>query len=312
MSNLPKIAASVLPSLKELASFYFRLSREDGSHPVEPIKLNLDGSIYGYIHPNESKWLLINGHVSFLREDGVISTTFDEISMSDGKLLMVGTFLLNGKGNIRHKLEQIEYDWDSRDRPAALTRLHLALQANKYHWDIGDHTYGVPKVLEPAMAKLSIGKFCSIAGEVVIILGNHRTNTATTYPFKALRKYWPGIRTERIEDHITNGDVEIGNDVWIGYRAVIMSGVKIGSGAIIAANSVVNKDVPPYAIVGGTPAKIIRYRHADEQIKALLKITWWDWSDEVIDSRLPILLSDINVFISIFGNTNKQKEDLNG
>ena len=218
----------------------------------------------------------------------------------DGKLILTGSFLLKPQLAITHKLQQIDFSWESRERIGNLTRDLLKEDVKKYQWEIGDHTYGHINILEPRMAKLRIGKFCSIASGVSIILGNHRTDTVTTYPFSTLRSRWPGIRRNYIEDHTTKGDVTIGNDVWIGRSATILSGVTIGDGAVIAANSLVNKDVEPYSIVGGTPAKHIKFRHSTDVISELLRIKWWEWDDETIDSRLPELLSDSETFIKAF------------
>ena len=122
-----------------------------------------------------------------------------------------------------------------------------------------------------------IGKFCSIANEVCIGLGNHPiTNFSTATLFY---KKYNKLKVEFVEkdsDFIEYKNIEIGHDVWIGIRSIILDGVKIGHGAIVAANSVVSKDVPPYAIVGGVPAKIIRYRFSEEKISQLLESNWWN------------------------------------
>ena len=125
-------------------------------------------------------------------------------------------------------------------------------------------------------AALSIGKFTAIADDVTIFLGgNHHIEWITTYPFGLLHQnYFDGEDiTNQTE---TKGNVTIGNDVWIGSHTIIMSGVTIGDGAIIAAYSVVTKDVEPYSIVGGNPAKFIRYRFDEDIRTALLKLRWWD------------------------------------
>lgn len=287
-------------NLDQLCLIPFRMSRVDGSHKVEPIKLMKDGSIYGHSSSNEFSWEIIEGNLAFLSKDGRVSTLFDDCSILDNKLIMSGDFLLRPQLAIRHKLQQIDFSWENRERPEMLTKKLLKDGAFKYGWEIGDHTYGNISVLEPRMAKIKIGKFCSIAGGVTIILGNHKTDTVTTYPFSTLKKHWPGARRFSIEDHFSNGDVNIGNDVWIGRGVTIMSGVKIGDGAVIAANSLVNKDVEPYSIVGGTPAKKIRLRHPENIVKELLQIKWWEWSDELIDSRLPDMLSNVENFIKLY------------
>ncbi len=139
-------------------------------------------------------------------------------------------------------------------------------------------------------ATVTVGKYCSISSGVVALTGGeHRVDWVTTYPFNVL---WPKV-AGHIQGHPkTKGDVIIGNDVWIGMDAFILSGVKIGDGAVIGAKSVVAKDVPPYAIVGGNPAKIIRYRFDPETIEKLIAIAWWDWPDEKIRLNMELLLSN--------------------
>jgi acetyltransferase-like isoleucine patch superfamily enzyme len=131
-------------------------------------------------------------------------------------------------------------------------------------------------------ASLTIGSFCSIAPSVQIFLGgNHRIDWITTFPFGHI--YTEELGGKNIKGHpATNGDVIIGDDVWIGYGATIMSGVTIGTGAVVAANANVVKDVLPYAIVGGNPAKVIRKRFDEETVALLLELQWWNLSIDVI------------------------------
>ena len=141
--------------------------------------------------------------------------------------------------------------------------------------------------------KLIIGKFCAIASDVKFIMNgaNHKMKAFTTYPFGIFRNGWEAGVSE-LKDLPYKGDTVIGNDVWIGYDSILMPGVKVGDGSIIAAKSLVTKDVPPYTIVGGNPAKAIRKRFSDEVIECLLKIKWWDWSVERITENIPVLCSD--------------------
>lgn len=135
--------------------------------------------------------------------------------------------------------------------------------------------------------KLVIGKFCSIAcgAKFIFNAANHTLKSLSTYPFPIFDEEWDS--TMKVTEAWDNkGDIVIGNDVWIGYEAVIMSGVHIGDGAIIGTRALVTKDVPPYAIVGGVPAKVIRKRFEDSVIEDLLKIKWWDWSTEKISKKL--------------------------
>lgn len=160
------------------------------------------------------------------------------------------------------------------------------------NYEIGDHTYGKPGVYDWSEGtKLIIGKYTAIASEVTIILGgNHRTEWASTYPFPAIAAKWP--QAALIEGHPwSKGNVTIGNDVWVGNDVTILSGVTIGDGAVVAACAVVAKDVPPYTIVGGNPAKPIKQRFTDKQIKGLLELKWWNWPDEKVGKYVHLLCS---------------------
>lgn len=140
--------------------------------------------------------------------------------------------------------------------------------------------------------KLIIGKFCAIAKGVEFIMNgaNHRMASATTYPFNIFGNGWEKA-TPALSDLPLKWDTVVGNDVWIGQNVTVLPGVHIGDGAIVGANSVVSKDVPPYHIVGGNPAKIIRKRFDDETVSFLLQLKWWDWNAEKIFSNLEILCS---------------------
>lgn len=139
--------------------------------------------------------------------------------------------------------------------------------------------------------RLVIGKFCAIASGTTFIMGpaNHRISSVTTYPFNVFGGAWE----ENTPDHLSQlpfkGDIVIGNDVWIGRESVIMPGVKIGDGAIIGAYSVVAKDIPPYTVAGGNPAKVIKKRFDDELTDVLLKLKWWDFEAEKLVDFLPLL-----------------------
>lgn len=137
--------------------------------------------------------------------------------------------------------------------------------------------------------RLTIGKFCSLACGVRFLFtsANHTLHSLSTYPFPIFFEEW-GLDPRNIRTAWDNrGDIVVGNDVWIGYEAVILSGVTIGDGAIIGARAVVTHDVPPYTIVGGVPAKPIRRRFDDETVARLLALRWWDWPEEKIARHLP-------------------------
>jgi acetyltransferase-like isoleucine patch superfamily enzyme len=167
--------------------------------------------------------------------------------------------------------------------------------------NIGVHTYGLNRKSLIGLddsCTLKIGKFCSFAPEVRIFLrSDHPTNLPTTFPLKTLllqNSPWPN------QDAISKGDVSIGNDVWVGARSMIMSGVNISDGAIIAAGSVVTKNIGPYEIVAGVPAKRIKSRFTKKQIEAMLRIKWWDWSDEKIKQETVLFYSKTSDFIKRF------------
>ncbi len=149
-------------------------------------------------------------------------------------------------------------------------------------FEIGDYTYGKPLVYWwGGSTKLKIGKYCSLApGSTFVVGGEHSTRHITTYPFISFSGKRPDTG---------KGNVVIGNDVWIGLNALVLSGVTIGDGAVIGAGCVVTKDVAPYAIVAGNPARLIRYRFSPETIESLLKIKWWDWPHEKVMASMDIL-----------------------
>ena len=164
----------------------------------------------------------------------------------------------------------------------------------------GKYTYGSPTLLWiNENANLVVGNFCSIAGNVNIYLGgNHRTDWVTTYPFGHIHQNKFNMFSGQGHP-TTTGDVIIGNDVWIGNNVTIMSGVTIGDGAVIACNSHVVKNIEPYSLVGGNPAKLIKYRFTQEQIQKLLEIKWWYWDDEKINTFTPLLCNNnIDDFIN--------------
>ena len=167
---------------------------------------------------------------------------------------------------------------------------------------VGDYTYfddrryGADKFEENnvlynydfSKVKLVIGKFCAIAAETRFIMtGDHKLDAVSTFPFPIFGHGWESAFN--VYDLPVKGDIIVGSDVWFGYDSLIMNGVTIGNGAVIAARSVVVKDVPAYSIVAGTPAKVVKMRFDDQTIERLQKLAWWDWSIEKISKHLKLI-----------------------
>lgn len=162
---------------------------------------------------------------------------------------------------------------------------------------IGIGTYGVTSktvLLFKEGDRVTIGSYCSIAtGVKILASGEHNYQAVSTFPFKAKLQ---NLGDEY--DTISRGAVYIGNDVWLGTNCIILSGVSIGDGAVVAAGSIVTSDVSPYAIVGGFPAKTIKFRFSEDKIADLLKIKWWEWDGEFLMSNIDDLYLDVDLFIS--------------
>ena len=169
------------------------------------------------------------------------------------------------------------------------------------NYTIGKNNYGVPNVKNPHEdATLTIGSYCSIAPNVKIFMGGmHRTDWITTYPLPAFFK-----QTQHIENYApTKGNVTIGSDVWLCADCTILSGVNIGHGAVVANGAIVTKDVAPYSIVGGNPAKHIRWRFDEKTRQALLESAWWNWPENELLNVVDLLCSDdINGFLDYAKN----------
>lgn len=148
-----------------------------------------------------------------------------------------------------------------------------------YHYDfVGD--------------RLEIGKFCALATGTTFIMNgaNHRMDGPSTFPFPIFGGAWTKHK-DLLADLPSHGDTLVGNDVWFGYKSLIMPGIKIGHGAIIASAAVVTKDVPPYAVIGGNPAQILKYRFEGDIIERLLTVAWWDWPIEHITQHVRTIMT---------------------
>lgn len=171
--------------------------------------------------------------------------------------------------------------------------------------EVGKHTYGATGIqidhYKGSESKVIIGSYCSISKNVRIITGGiHPTDWVSLFPFRIT---WGLEGAFKDGTPATKGPVKIENDVWIGTGVTILSGLTIGSGAVILAGAVVTKNVPPYSIAGGVPAKIISTRFSNEQISKLLSICWWEWPEEKIKEAIPLMSSNkINEFINKYSN----------
>lgn len=167
---------------------------------------------------------------------------------------------------------------------------------------MGEGSYGDPVVVyhEGDTAKITIGKYCSIASGVSFMPGgNHRIDWVSTYPFRIRF----GLEGALADGHpATKGDIVVGNDVWIGNDALILSGVTVGDGAVVATKTVVTKDVPAYGIVAGNPGRVVSMRFDDATREALLRIRWWDWPPETIRERVGQLNGgNVEAFVAAYG-----------
>jgi virginiamycin A acetyltransferase len=174
-----------------------------------------------------------------------------------------------------------------------LTAVYLRKDIKKRGFEVGEFSYGLPIIRDwGGPTRLVMGKYCSIADGVEIFLGgNHRVDWATTYPFPAMASLWKEARS--IVGHpATRGDVVIGSDVWLGAKCVILSGITIGHGAVVGTRAVVTRDVPPYAIVAGNPARIVKMRFNKEDVQRMLAASWWELDRETVRCLMPLLASN--------------------
>ncbi|WP_260961050.1 CatB-related O-acetyltransferase [Pseudomonas citri] len=191
------------------------------------------------------------------------------------------------------KLLQKLKERQQRKRLKRLEKLERApekIRLRYPNYEIGTGTYGIPEVMEFGDdTVLKVGSYTSIAQGVKILLGGgHRTDWVSTFPFPRIideARHIPGSNP-------TKGDVVIGSDCWICAETMILSGVTIGHGAVVAASAVVTRDVAPYAIVGGNPCRFIRWRFEEPMRQALLESAWWEWPTEEVKAISPLLCSD--------------------
>lgn len=261
-----------------------------------------DGKISKYDHPNERKYRIDDGILYLISQSDQVTSVFDKKEIAFGTIVLLGRKKEDEAYTVRLTLLPDEIVHDDCESPL---RKSFRREMFTMGWSIGRGSYGGIKMIEKHLGQLSIGSFCSFA-DITLAFGNHRIDCATSYPFGVKKSKWPGYPMG-VADHYSNGKIVIGNDVWIGSGAMVFSGVKIGDGAVIGARTIVTKDVPPYAVVVGTPAKILKYRFSEKQISDLLRIQWWNWSIEKINEFLPVMMSsNIDQFIQ-----TATEEDIN-
>lgn len=178
-----------------------------------------------------------------------------------------------------------------------------AMASARPHVSVGRHTYGVRASTimgATAASPVTIGSFCSIAREAAVLAHvGHPVDLPSTFPLKTLRFGRPPIEGGLNADAVSRGPITIGHDVWLGFRTTVLSGVTIGTGAVVGACAVVTRDVPPYAIVVGNPARVTRLRFAPDEVEALLASRWWELSDEAIAELEPAFYArDVAAFVA--------------
>ncbi len=208
-------------------------------------------------------------------------------------MVIRGSALRTQLGRLRRRLRQF--------RPGALPPPGwLAEQPDLRGYRIGRYTWGHLRVTSRTEeCRLEIGQFCSFARGCHILLGGeHRMDFVSTFRFPVHPPFREHFSDRVADGSVTRGDVTIGNDVWIGDDCTILSGVTLGDGVVVGAGSVVRQSAPPYAIVVGNPARVAGFRFPADQIEALLRIQWWDWSEEQLLGAMDQILSqDVQAFI---------------
>ncbi|MDY6216653.1 CatB-related O-acetyltransferase [Actinobacillus porcinus] len=285
----------------KLTEYFCGFSWENGTNK-RYFKLKADGTIEDLFgsqgHDNERFWLVEDKKLVLLSNTKQKTSEFNISEEGNFFYLFSGVTFTN-QPPIRLRLFAVKNQTDLFE--AKTKFLNRNLIKNGY-LIVGNNTYGSVRLIDAEHGnKVVIGNYCSIAEGATFIVGYHRTDLVSTFPFRVLNKYYSS-HSVTMADHSSKGSIVVGNDVWIGLNVTIMSGVKIGDGAVIATNAVVTKDVEPYSMVGGNPAKHLKYRINDEkQRKAMLEIAWWNWSEETVSENInKIANTDIAAFIKEF------------
>lgn len=210
----------------------------------------------------------------------------DKIKYADDDIEIKGLWEMLTRVNLtkiaHRKLKKL-----SRKKYGLKDDFYRKLTHNKFNVYVGKYSYGYEPLCYMDSKVKSIGSFVSIAQNVNISQGNHSIDGVSSHPFFLLKRFG-FLENDKAKEIPKDGPVVIGHDVWIGRDVTILSSVNIGNGAVIAAGAVVTKDVPPYAIVGGVPAKVIRYRFDEETIEKLLALEWWCWGDQKIKENVDL------------------------
>lgn len=275
---------------------YCAFSRPNGDY-LRYFKLGSDGvieDIGGSGNDNERFWVYDGGILYLLSNNKQVTSCFSLTEFTESQSVFEGYFM----EKIPLKIVSVKNRSDLFPRKTKYKSRDLI---DSGFLEVGDHTYGKVNFVDRITSKLKIGDYCSIAFEVMFIGSNHRIDFVSTYPFKTINAFL-GEGEIDIDDHATKGNIVVGNDVWIGYSAKILSGVTIGDGAVIAAGSVVTKDVEPYSIVAGNPGRHKKYRIEDaDDRRKMQAIAWWDWSEEKVSENIDKIVNpDIKAFIEEF------------
>ncbi|MDY4332808.1 CatB-related O-acetyltransferase [Pectobacterium brasiliense] len=287
--------------LNVLGRPYCTFSRSNGDFK-RFFKLEVDGRIKDLNNDgndNERFWSFDSGILYLLSKNKDITSSFYLKESNELHSIFEGFFM----DKIPLKIVCVK---NRSDLYELKTKYQNSELIERGYLKVGDHTYGYVSFVDKSYGKLTIGDYCSIAHSVEFIAANHRIDSVSTYPFKSLRTYWYDGDIETY-DHVNKGNIRVGNDVWIGRSAKIMSGVNVGDGAVIAAGAIVTKNVDSYSVVAGNPAKHIKYRIEDEEDRRkMLDIAWWNWSEEKVSENInKIMTLDIKAFISEFYNKDE-------
>lgn len=282
--------------MHNLSNYFCAFSRLDGSHK-RYFQLNPDGKIKDLFgskgHKNERFWLVENDTLLLLSENKTETSRFKINEQGEFFVILIG-----GNGKVALRLYCVAKRSDLLETK---TKFLARAAIKSGQLEVGDNTYGNITLVDGRFGKVVIGNYCSMASPTFIV-GNHKLDLISTFPFQTLNHFYSDEAVSEC-DHISKGITTIGNDVWIGRNATIMSGVNVGNGAVIAANSVVTKNVEPYSIVGGNPAKHLKYRIESPELRQKLQeIAWWNWEEETIAIQINEIMNDsIEKFVEKFG-----------